>query len=172
MLPEINYSRTYYFGTRGRPGHWLVDEQRRSVDTNHKYGEDFRFDWPGPWHHIDGVLNPSERQGEAALHHKDGWTALAFANRTDDKRGGSNSVFFFDALLTFDEAVAAAKKAWPDVTKFEFEIVPTKRKRCAVGTCRRWASTTLSKDDVTLALCVRHIGAYQRQGYEEAESVA
>jgi hypothetical protein len=64
---------------------------------------------------IDGKLNPSERQGECALHHRNGWTALAFADRTVDTRGGSNSVFFFRGTLTFEEAVAAAGEHFPHI---------------------------------------------------------
>lgn len=122
--------RTFYFGTRGSPGHWLVDEHRSQIKTNHKYGDEFRWEWDGPWHDIDGALAPSRaHQGEALLHHKDGWTALAFWNRTDDSRPGSNSVFFFDEILNFDQAVEAAKKMWPDVTdKIKFKITEVKGK--------------------------------------------
>lgn len=90
----------------------------------------------GPWDQVDGTLAPvvGERrgyrkiecpQGVAALHHKDGWTALAFWDRTGDHRGNSHSNFFFDEILDFDAAVAAARVAFPELfERFDFEIVP------------------------------------------------
>ncbi len=86
-----------------------------------------------PWGHVDGKLAPREYegrsapecpQGVAALHHKDGWTALAFWDRTGDSRGNSNSTFLFDATLTFEEALAAARENFPALfERFTFDIV-------------------------------------------------
>lgn len=64
---------------------------------------------------VDGGLVPSSRQGEAALHHSDDWTALAWADRTIDARGGSNSVVFLPGRLDFEEAVEQAKVAFPEI---------------------------------------------------------
>ncbi len=113
----------FYFGTYGEPGHHLWQAARP--------GKWIRHGWPWngepsplPWDKIDGQLNPSEKQGEAALHHKDVWTALAFADRSVDSRPGSNSAFFFSDVLTFDQAAAEAKTWFPHVTqRFSFEIV-------------------------------------------------
>ena len=78
-----------------------------------------------PWKHIDGVLNPKKQvQGEAYIHHLGGWTAIAFADRSVDTRHGSNSAFFFDSRLNFTEALADARKHFPEVfARISFQIV-------------------------------------------------
>jgi hypothetical protein len=70
-----------------------------------------------PFGEVDGRLTPpaTTTQGAAALHHCGGWTALAIHDYSVDRRPGSNSVFLFYATLAFDEAVAAAREAFPDV---------------------------------------------------------
>ncbi len=105
-----------------------------------------RFCWPGgsgvlmregeknPWAlKVDGGLAPRKwdscrapecPQGVAALHHKDGWTALSFWDRTGDSRGNSSSTFLFDAVLDFDSAVTAACDHFPELfNRFDFEVV-------------------------------------------------
>lgn len=115
----------FYFGTFKRAGHYLWDEWMDTVRWSGT-GEGFRYHWPGPWRKLDGELNPNRNEGEAALHHKDGWTALAFANYTDDRRGNSNSAFFFKEILDFEAAVAMAHERFPRVVRrFEFDLFPT-----------------------------------------------
>ena len=112
----------FYFGPWDSPGHYLFDESGRTV-----YGERERL---LPWGHcgqeigIDGVLQPgcfknnrdrwshrgAEEQGEAVLHHKDGWTALSFWDRSVDKRGACNSTYFAQGTFSFDDMVAMAKE--------------------------------------------------------------
>jgi hypothetical protein len=88
-----------------------------------------------PWGlKVDGGLAPREwdsrrapemPQGVAALHHKDGWTALSFWDRSGDSRPASNSTFIFDAALDFDQAVAAARAHFAGLfERFPFEVVP------------------------------------------------
>lgn len=55
----------------------------------------------------------AEVQGEAALHHKAGWTALAWWDFTGDKRGASNSVIFVDRLCDFDEMLSLFASNFP-----------------------------------------------------------
>lgn len=97
-----------YFGCWNNLGHyfWTVRGERSDYGAAKA---------SVPWLSIDGRLNPSERQGEAALHHAGGVTALAWADRTVDKRSGSNSIVFLAGTLTFEEAVAAASEAFPHV---------------------------------------------------------
>jgi len=63
----------------------------------------------------DGTLCPDgpQRQGLAKLHHKDGWTAIGFWDRTGDTRGNSNSNFIARGTHTFDEMVKLAAEAYP-----------------------------------------------------------
>lgn len=85
-----------------------------------------------PWEQVDGRLTPGRRdsrgqhtyeamsqpmQGRAALHHLDGWTALAIHDFTIDSRPGSNTVLFFHALLDKEQALAAAHEHFPIVMR-------------------------------------------------------
>lgn len=98
-------SRAYYFGCWRSAGHYFWTPGPSSV--RERYQETVaRL----PWDKVDGKLHPSGVQSEAALHHAGGWTALAMADRTVDSRGGSNSVFFFQDVLTFDQALAEARR--------------------------------------------------------------
>lgn len=130
-------TNVYYFGPWDQPGHYLHDQSHRRI-------------WPttgmiGPWRvdELDGGLCPNvsteaawkrtgpEIEGEAILHHKDGWTALAFWDRTVDTRMACCSVYVADAVLTFDEIVALAKDAFKtrwDRMRFEVRLSSGKDK--------------------------------------------
>jgi hypothetical protein len=125
----------FYFGCIGQAGHFLSDVWLgRVTDPKHHYG-------CGPWESIDGKLAPyigteprrgrssydngRQTQGLAALHHRDGWTALAFWDRTVDTRMGCNSNFFFKGTHSFEEMVELAKRYFPSIWKrYPFDIVP------------------------------------------------
>lgn len=79
----------------------------------------------------DSIGRPSvdrelaEPQGVAAIHHLDGWTAVAFYDRTFDRRYNCGSVFFLRGDLIFPAALAAARAAFPALfQRFAFSIVP------------------------------------------------
>ncbi len=110
----------FYFGPWDRSGHYLWLEGGRGT-----YREQDREGFP--WHEdsgddgIDCKLQPGcvrgkdgrwrhgqEIEGEALLHHKAGWTALSFWDRTVDRRGGCNSTYFAEGTFTFDEMVTLA----------------------------------------------------------------
>lgn len=57
------------------------------------------------------------QQGKAAIHHKDGWTALAIHDFTVDSRPNSNSVFLFKDALDFQGIVLAAREAFPKIMR-------------------------------------------------------
>lgn len=117
-------ARIYFHGvwSAGRAGHHLY--------TPTGYGHASELPWPkrdldggllwnaGAW--IERGTNrwrePStsaEVQGEAALRHKAGWTALAWWDFTGDRRGGSNSVVMVDQVRTFDEMLALFAMHFP-----------------------------------------------------------
>lgn len=90
-----------------------------------------------PWKDIDGVLQPGcreerghwvhhgvpEVEGEALLHHKDGWTAISFWDRSVDKRGACNSTYFAEGTFTFDEMVEMAKARFSERwNRMAFEV--------------------------------------------------
>jgi len=100
----------FYFGPWDQAGHYLRGEtvakdleERRALS---------RFQHTNPWGlSIDGGLCPKNGgQGYAVLHHKDGWTAMAFWDFTVDTRPGSNSTYLAEGTFTFEEMVEMAKR--------------------------------------------------------------
>lgn len=104
--------RVFYFGCYQRSGHFFWSPGMRN---------DWHAEKAIPWEHVDGVLCPGSTgdpnrptwemkrpqvQGEAALHRKDGWTALAFWDRSVDERGGCNSMLFAEGTHSFEEMVS------------------------------------------------------------------
>jgi hypothetical protein len=64
-----------------------------------------------------------EIEGEALVHHKDGWTALAFWDRTVDKRGACCSVYLAEGIFTFEQMVEMAKERFSHRwNKMNFEV--------------------------------------------------
>lgn len=107
--------RMCYFGAWAGPGHYFFNERGHKVWLEAACH---------PFVRIDGVLQPGcyldahsghwrhrgpEIEGEALLHHKAGWTALSFWDRSIDKRGACNSTYIAEGLFTFDEMVQLAK---------------------------------------------------------------
>jgi hypothetical protein len=122
--------RAFYFGCYGQAGHYFHDERMR-----HRWEAEQIVPWGFK---VDGGLAPTigyrqeAPQGHAALHHKAGWTALSFWDRSGDSRGNSSSTFLFEDTLTFDEALAEARERFPALFKrFPFEIVEWQEHRRA-----------------------------------------
>lgn len=117
-LPDL------YFGCANREGgHYLWMPGMQSVPYHVQ-----RDHLPGVLqsHGLDGSYAPlgPEVEGRALLHHVHGRTVLAFWDRSVDQRGGSNSAFILRGVLTFEEAVARAKAAFPEVwARFTFDVV-------------------------------------------------
>lgn len=76
-------------------------------------------------HYLDGLLvPPGEKEGVATVSHIWGYTILAFADRSIDKRPGSNSAFVLAGTLTFKEAENSARALFPEVfVRFTFPVV-------------------------------------------------
>lgn len=127
--PPVPKPVMFYYGPWEQPGHFLFDEAGFKVGHN-----------PIPWgYSIDGVLQPGcyldrcrwehrgpQNEGEALLHHKDGWTALCFWDRSVDERMGCNSNYFAKGIFTFQEMILMAStwfaKRW-NVMKFQVKLV-------------------------------------------------
>lgn len=106
----------YFFGCVRKPGHFF----HPASGSPQIYYED------QPFPDIDGGLQPQnikQLQGPALLHHKDGWTALSFWDRTVDARGGCNGNFLANEVLSFDAMLARAHEKFPEImARFPFEI--------------------------------------------------
>lgn len=112
--------RLYYFGCRGGSGHCLWTHYGVRLGS---YGPDFL-----PWTagELDGPLAPpdSQKQAPALIHHRDGWTALAFWDRTGDERDNSNSVVLAEGTHNFATMVAIMRKHLPWLAeRLTFELV-------------------------------------------------
>lgn len=126
-------SAMFYNGCWGNVGHYLFSEDGSSklaAIGPFKRGELDCCLCPGyaPLGASYAVRKASERpraqvEGEAKLTHRDGWTALAFWDRSVDKRGNSNSCFVIEGTHTFEEMIELARARFPRVMeRFKFEI--------------------------------------------------
>lgn len=121
----------YYFGCIERAGHYLWTRGTHGPRTDHDRERTLTLLFGG----LDGVLcwsnaparysyERDETEGLALVTHRAGWTALAFWDRSVDKRGGCNSAFIAEGTLTFAQLVRRAKSRWPEVwARFSFEVV-------------------------------------------------
>jgi hypothetical protein len=125
--PDIE---VYYFGCIDQSGHYM----------NSSTGRQISYRDVGPWtKDIDSGLCPGDRsrhspdvsraqqiEGHAALHHKDGWSALSFWDRSVDTRYGCNSNFLAEGTFSFTDMVALAKAKFPNVwNRFKFSVTLT-----------------------------------------------
>jgi hypothetical protein len=125
--------RAYYFGCRQLHvlGHYLFTPEMHSAW--------FELTDVLPWHYkIDSGLCPGTKgpngytmpyltdpqvEGAAALHVKDGWTAVAFWDRSVDTRSGSNSAFILEGEHSFETVLAESRKLFPEIwARFKFEV--------------------------------------------------
>lgn len=114
----------FYFGCLRESGHylWLPSGSRTVAD----YDQRLPVTFPCRLSTLDsGFLPPRAPQDEgvARIWQTDGWTILAFWDRSVDSRPGSNSAFVLEGDLSFEEATAAARGAYPEVwARLKFEV--------------------------------------------------
>jgi hypothetical protein len=123
-----------YFGPWKESGHFFFYENGGTVYADERK----TLCWKD--YEIDGVMqpgcpDPNDRlkrrtrpmvEGEALLHHKDGWTALSFWDSSVDTRPGSTSTYIAKGIFTFEEMVQLAKtrfaERWNKMT-FQVKLV-------------------------------------------------
>lgn len=129
--------QTFYFGCWHEPGHYLwhcgtggypYKDWRHSKILLGAHPHSLNYEPPEiPWGYgLDGGLlrGKSLREGEAVVEQRDGWTALSFYDNSVDRRPGSSSTFVFDTPLSPEEALAAARAAFPPIfERFGFEVI-------------------------------------------------
>lgn len=110
--------RVYYFGPWDQAGHHLRDENGYSA---------YKAEAAIPWtlYELDGRMQPHKTgcrkgnycgctggpEGVALVHHRNGWTALSFWDRSVDTRGASNSTYIAEgAAFSFEEMVQIASE--------------------------------------------------------------
>jgi hypothetical protein len=167
-------SEVYYFGAWGEPGHHLWTPGRRSA---------WEVERSLPWRHIDGALagsHPDQPEGLARLHHLDGWTALAFWDRSCDTRFGSNSVIIARGEHSATEMVELFQRAfpvvWERVTRRVQLVLPVEEGRVNSGFERgRQAAITWGGDTGGVrATAQRILSSLRHEAWtpESAEGVA
>jgi hypothetical protein len=129
---KMKKPKMYYFGPWNSPGHHYYTEDGGAVYLQ----EERTIPWQP--HQIDGKLQPgcyfergrwwhkgTEKQGQALLHHKEGWTAISFWDRSVDARGGCNSTYVAEGEFTFEQMVEMAKSRFAyRWNKMPFIVVP------------------------------------------------
>lgn len=121
----------FYFGCMERAGHFMHGRdsgRARAVEpvlVKVFGGIDTKLCWNSPRSRLhDYDPGRDETEGRAFVTHRDGWTALAFWDRSVDKRGGCNSAFFVKGTLTFAQIVRVARHHWPKIwSRFTFPVV-------------------------------------------------
>lgn len=118
--------RAFFFGCWDSPGHFIHDEHGRCVRSS-ELGT-------CPWkaESIDGKLAPGassrmlnrvgvreaiQIEGEAVLHLRDDWAALAFWDRSVDTRYGCNGAFLVEGVTTAAEVIAVAVERFPAIVR-------------------------------------------------------
>lgn len=118
--------RTVYFGAVGEAGHYYWERGRGGYPIKSRIARGEKD--VTPWgYSVDGGLFPREegpkRQGEAHVFHKDGWTALAFTDRSVDSRPGSWSVYCIPETLDGPDALDVARAAFPPIfARYTFDV--------------------------------------------------
>ncbi len=123
MLKQLADYKCLYFGCIDEPGHYLFDGR-------FKFGKRPALvpgwsKWVKWANKRDGLLAPEFNgvSGRALLHHFDGFTVLAFWDRSVDSRGGSNSMFIVPGIKAFTDVIDIARVAFPGVfERFQFDV--------------------------------------------------
>lgn len=128
MVPrfkKMNVTKAYYFGCYKGVGHGLYEhgEMRPIYTIRDRDDNQFPFNPDtldgkyAPGGHTTGHSSTaSQRLGQVAVHHVEGWTIIAMWDRSVDSRGNSNAAFIFnDPDLNFDAAMAEAVHFFPDI---------------------------------------------------------
>lgn len=125
--------RAFYFGCVDTSGHYLHSNHGReygfgelpSSDHPNVVPKDDLAGFPWGWW-IDGDLQPQgdQTEGRCVVHHvASEWTALAFWDRSVDKRPGSCSVFIAEGHHLFAGMVMLFKATFPRVIqRFRFPL--------------------------------------------------
>lgn len=110
----------FYFGCLEGKGHFLHRAGRKCSPENFEVL---------PWgYHLDGqVLEragiPDNPDGRILFEQREGWTLIAFWDRSVDRRHGSNSAFLVPAIVSLEELLRLAREQWPQVmARLPFEL--------------------------------------------------
>lgn len=120
LIGQIAGARGHHL--HGPLGEWISDREERSVPWIER--EPLCPNWHIVNRYGAGVpLEQVQPEGAAALHHKGGWTALAFWDRSCDQRGNCASVFFAEGTYQPDQMLALCQLKYPHIwRRFGFPV--------------------------------------------------
>lgn len=110
----------YYFGCVGSAGHFLHTPGPLSVGLGQEILP------KSLWPKVDTSFCPQDGQGQGLIKYTqlDGWSIIAFWDRSGDSRPGSHSTFLINESVTPEDLLEAAKLAYPQIfSRYSFEIV-------------------------------------------------
>lgn len=127
MNREIKIGEVFYFGNWSSgiaSGHHLHDTSGRCWTSPQTFM---------PWSlaDLDNLLSRDSEQceGKAIIKYKNGWSAVAFWDRSGDSRHGSSSVFISKGAWKFEQILEDARKFYPQIFKrFAFKIEMVERR--------------------------------------------
>jgi len=124
----------FYFGAGDdRGGHFMWLPQQRGY-MKMRPSREQRAQVPWSDGELDSGLAPeipgkNQPEGICAIHFEGSWTAMAFWDRTGDKRFNSNSVVLAEGEYTFDEMVDKFRTEFSEIYErvtAKFELVEAK----------------------------------------------
>ena len=130
----------FFFGCIESAGHYLWRRQGRGRPANaHDVEEAIRraigapldaagvggLCWNSPKStYGNNGYDRDETEGRALQTRLNGWTVVAFWDRSVDRRGACNSAFIVKGEMTFAQATRVARHRWPEVwARFPFDVV-------------------------------------------------
>lgn len=129
IAAEVSTVEVYYFGCWEQSGHYWrapggfkggreIEAQLPEPLRGNGMGGGMDSKWcPGSAPGAPHKKTRAEVEGEAALHHVDGWTILAWWDRSVDHRGASNSNLVARGLHSWATMLEIGKAQFPSVMK-------------------------------------------------------
>lgn len=142
---EIDATDVYYFGVWGQPGHSLYNVHHQGMTLHVTNKELPEFLHPSRLdqvycRNLGAQWVGNEAEGIAYLHYlmpgddpftAQKWSILAFADRSGERRNGSNSAFIAKGVFEFQDMVMMARVKYPALYKrmadHFFEIVDVRK---------------------------------------------
>lgn len=122
--------RMFYFGCWGVSGHYLFTDRGEHPEPHVEASLraavgsiDGRYP---PQYNQRAFSEPGyQEEGLALVHHVNGWTVLAFWDRSIDRRFACNSNFIAEGAHDFDAMRTLARDRFPTIwARFPFEVRP------------------------------------------------
>ena len=131
-LPRVE---CFYFGYTRGAGHTFCTQrtqrdayslEREASAALGRGGLDTALCWNSPRCDRDRARHDrrDETEGRAFTTRRNGWTAVAFWDRSGDPRPACNTAFIVHGEMTFPQVIRAARVSWPQVwARFTFPVV-------------------------------------------------